>query len=111
MPTQTADGIDFMDASGQVQLHYNQLLAFDADHQILPAHFQLSGNRLRISVETAGARFPVTIDPIFSSEQSLSASDAAAEDQFGDAVAIDADTIAVGAPLVNSGTATDTAAV
>jgi hypothetical protein len=111
MPTQTADGIDFMDASGQVQLHYNQLLAFDADHQILPAHFQLSGNRLRISVETAGARFPVTIDPIFSSEQSLSASDAAAEDQFGDAVAIDADTIAVGAPLVNSGTATDTGAV
>ncbi|MGD9054819.1 MAG: hypothetical protein PVF38_01695 [Desulfobacterales bacterium] len=111
IPAQTADGLDFMDASGQVQMHYNQLLAFDANHQILPARFQLSGNLLRISVETAGARFPVTIDPIFSSEQSLSASDAAAEDQFGDAVAIDADTIVVGAPLVNSGTATDTGAV
>ncbi len=111
IPEQTADGIDFMDAAGQVQMHYNQLLAFDANHQILPARFQLSGNRLRISVETAGAHFPVTIDPIFSSQQSLSASDAAAEDQFGDAVAIDADTIVIGAPLVNSGTATDAGAV
>ena len=111
IPAQTADGIDFMDAAGQVKMHYDQLLAFDANHQILPARFQLSGNCLRISVETAGAHFPVTIDPIFSSAQSLSASDAAAEDQFGDAVAIAADTIVVGAPLVNSGTATDTGAV
>jgi hypothetical protein len=110
-PALTADRLDFTDASGQVQMHYHQLLAFDADHQILPAHFQLSGNRLCISVETAGARFPVTIDPIFSSEQALRASDAAAEDQFGVTVAIDADTIVVGAPLVNSGTATDTGAV
>ncbi|MGD9174639.1 MAG: hypothetical protein PVF29_10785 [Desulfobacterales bacterium] len=111
IPEQTADGLDFIDATGQVQMHYNQLLAFDANRQILPARFQLSGNRLCLSVETAGALFPVTIDPIFSSEQSLTASDTAAEDQFGDAVAIDGDTIVVGAPLVNSGTATDTGAV
>ncbi|MGD2099837.1 MAG: hypothetical protein PVG35_19850, partial [Desulfobacterales bacterium] len=111
IPVQTDDGLDFIDASGQVQMRYDQLLAFDANHQMLPARFQLSGNRLCISVETAGAVFPVTIDPIFSSEQSLTASDAAAEDQFGGAVAIAADTIVVGAPLVDSGTATDTGAV
>jgi hypothetical protein len=111
MPEQTADGIDFIDATGRVRMHYDQLLAFDANHQILPSQFRLSGNLLFILVETAGAHFPVTIDPIFSSEQSLTASNAAAEDQFGDAVAIDADTLVVGAPLVNSGTAIDTGAV
>ena len=111
IPAPTADGLDFTDATGRVQMRYNQLLAFDANDQILPARFQFSGNRLRILVETAGARFPVTIDPIFSSQQSLSASDAAAEDQFGDSVAIDADTIVIGAPLVNAGLATDAGAV
>jgi hypothetical protein len=111
IPVLAADGLDFMDAAGEIQMHYNHLLAFDANHQILPARFQLSGNRLCISVETAGAHFPVTIDPIFSSEQSLNASDAATEDQFGDAVAIDADTIVIGAPLVNLGPTTDAGAV
>lgn len=111
IPVQTANGLDFIDATGKVQMRYNQLLAFDANHQILPARFQLSGNRLRLCVETAGALFPVTIDPIFSTEQELIASDTAALDQFGDTVAVDADTIVIGAPLVNSGTATDAGAV
>jgi hypothetical protein len=86
-------------------------LAFDADHRILPARFELAGNHLRLLVDTTGAVYPVTIDPLFSSEQELTASDASAEDQFGSAVAVDADTIVIGAPLVNSGTSQDTGAV
>lgn len=109
-PERTAAGLAFRDTGGRIQMHYSQLLAFDASHQILPAHLQLSGNRLRICVETAGAVFPVTIDPIFSAEQPLAASDAAAEDELGRTVAVDADTIVVGAPLVNSGATADTGA-
>ena len=111
IPELTDEGLEFKDRSGQVQLHYDQLLAFDADRRVLPARFELAGNQLSICVDTTGAVYPVTIDPLFSSEQSLAASDAAAEDQFGDAVAVDADTIVIGAPLVNSGTKADTGAV
>jgi hypothetical protein len=111
IPLASATGLDFKDSSGRVRLHYHQLLAFDADHRILPARFELAGNHLKLEVDTAGAVYPVTIDPLFSSEQELTASDAAAEDQFGDAVAIDADTIVIGAPLVDSGTSTDSGAV
>jgi hypothetical protein len=110
IPELTAEGLDFKDTSGRVRMHYHQLLAFDAEQHILPARFELAGNHLIISVDTSGAIYPVTIDPLFSSEQALTASNAAADDQFGSAVAVDADTIVVGAPLDNSGTATDTGA-
>jgi hypothetical protein len=110
IPELTARGLDFQDKSGQVRMHYRQLLAYDANHQILPAEFRLAGNHLSISVDTTGAAYPVIIDPIFSSEQSLTAGDAAAEDQFASAVAVDADTIVVGAPLVDLGTSNDAGA-
>ena len=110
IPEITAQGLVLIDRSGQVRMHYDQLLAYDANHQILPARFRLTGNHLSISVDTTGAAYPVIIDPIFSSEQSLTAGDAAAEDQFASAVAVDADTIVVGAPLVDLGTSTDAGA-
>ncbi len=110
IPELTAQGLDFKDRNGRVKMHYNHLLAFDAQQQILPARFALAANHLTITVDTSGAVFPLTIDPLFSSEQSLTASDAAAEDQFGDAVAVDGDTIVIGAPLDNSGTSTDSGA-
>ncbi len=111
LPEASAEGLDFKDPSGRIQMHYHQLLAFDANHQILPARFELAGNYLKLLVDTADAVYPVTIDPLFSSEQELTASDASAEDQFGDAVAVDGDTIVIGAPLRNSGTSQDTGAV
>jgi hypothetical protein len=110
IPEITAQGLDFKDRSGQVRIHYRQLLAYDANHQILPARFRLTGNHMSISVDTTGAAYPVIIDPVFGSEQPLTAGDAAAEDQFGSAVAADADTIVVGAPLADLGTSTDAGA-
>ena len=111
IPELNPRGVDFQDKSGQVRMHYRQLLAYDANHRILPARFRLAGNLLRISVDTAGAAYPVIIDPLFGSEQTLTASDAAAEDQFGSAVSVDADTIVVGTPLVDLGTSDDAGAV
>ncbi|MDX1708012.1 MAG: FG-GAP repeat protein, partial [Desulfobacterales bacterium] len=110
LPELTARGLAFKDSAGKVRMHYHQLLAFDARQQILPARLALAGNHLSITVDTRGAVYPLTIDPLFSSEQDLSASDAAAEDQFGDAVAVDGDTIVIGAPLVNLGTSDDAGA-
>lgn len=111
IPELAAQGLDFKDRSGQVRIHYDQLAAYDANHQILPAQFRLTENQLSISVDTTGAAYPVIIDPMFSAEQSLTAGDAAADDQFASAVAVDADTIVVGAPLVDLGTSSNAGAV
>ena len=111
IPELTARGLDFKDRSGQVRMHYRQLLAYDGNHNVLPARFRLTGNHLSICVDTAGAAYPVIVDPLFGSEQTLTADDAKAEDQFGSAVAVDADTIVVGAPLADLGTSTDAGAV
>ena len=57
---------------------------------------RLSGGRVVLSVDDRGATYPVTVDPIVQ-QATLSASDGAAGDFFGDAVAVSGNTIVVGA--------------
>jgi hypothetical protein len=54
-------------------------------------------------VEEGEAVYPVSIDPVFSQQQKLTASDGAADDQFGFSVAISGETIVVGAFQDNVG--------
>ncbi len=54
------------------------------------------GAPLRIRVETAGAQYPITIDPWIQVAK-LTASDGVADDDFGFSVAIEGDTIVVSA--------------
>lgn len=54
-----------MEAGGyQRKLSYNQLKVWDALHKELDASFQVSGNEISIDVNTEGAVYPVMIDPI-----------------------------------------------
>ncbi|UCF08001.1 MAG: thrombospondin type 3 repeat-containing protein, partial [Thermoplasmata archaeon] len=54
---------------------------------------------ITIIVEDFNAVYPITIDPwVFEQKAKLTASDGAAEDMFGGSVAIDGDTIVIGAP-------------
>ena len=50
-----------------------------------------------LEVEDARAVYPVRIDPLFTQQQKLTASDGADDDYFGDSVAISGDTVVVGA--------------
>jgi hypothetical protein len=77
-------------------LRYGGLWAADAGGRELPAWLELDGSRLALRVDDAGARYPLTIDPIFQAGR-LTASDGAAGDVFGAAVAVSGDTVAVGA--------------
>jgi uncharacterized protein (DUF2345 family) len=80
------------------------LVALDADGQNLPAYMILdsdSGTRLNIHVDTNGARYPITIDPWIQTAK-LTASDSANGDYFGYSVAIEGDTIVVGAECDDS---------
>jgi len=89
-------GLELLAPNGAVALRYGQLSAFDARGRALPARMSLTHGRVILHVRTAGARYPITIDPIFQEGQ-LSASDGAAFEGMGTAVAISGSTIVVGA--------------
>ncbi len=99
-PRVSADGRDLhlKDASGATVLSYHGLYAYDATGRELSARLHLAGQRLAIHVADGDAVYPLTIDPLLSRETKLTASDGVAEDRFGRTVAIDGETVVVGAP-------------
>jgi hypothetical protein len=78
-------------------LSFEKLWAKDAAGRELEARMRLDGGRILLEVDDAGAVYPVTIDPTFAELQKLTAGDADIEDMFGSAVAIDGDTVVIGA--------------
>ncbi len=78
-------------------LVYSDLFAVDADGRELPSRMRLSGREVRLEVDAAGARYPVTVDPMWTQQGILVAADGAEGDSFGTAVAIDGDTAVIGA--------------
>lgn len=53
-----------MHEQGGVVLNYEQLKVWDANRRILAAGFEKNNDAYAINVETAGAAYPITIDPI-----------------------------------------------
>ncbi len=100
------EGLSFRGPDGPA-LHYGSLLATDARGRTLHSWLQLWGGRVLLRVATAGARYPVRIDPLIQQEpeQKLTASDESGEGLFGYSVAISADgnTALVGGPTDNGG--------
>ena len=62
---------------------YGDLAAWDADGALLDLWLEPDGPDLRVRVDTAGASWPVTVDPSLFVETKLTASDGAADDRFG----------------------------
>lgn len=93
------DGLAFQDQHGRPVLDYGGFLAYDANHRALPARMQLTGDRLSLNVDARGARYPVTLDPLFSTRSALQGPNPAANDRFGFSVALspDGSTAVVGA--------------
>ncbi len=59
-------GLDLVSPDGSTALRYDHLAAFDADHRELPAAMIVSKNAVRITVNDRDAKYPITIDPLFS---------------------------------------------
>ena len=108
IPRVITDGMEigFAAQGGESVLRYSELYALDATGRSLPTMMQLvssaaapgaSTHAIRLVVDDAGARYPLTIDPLVYSETKLTPSDAAAGGQFGYSVAISGDTAVVGA--------------
>ncbi|MFN0010048.1 MAG: FG-GAP repeat protein, partial [Phycisphaerales bacterium] len=86
---------------GATALTYNNLKVFDADGVHLAASFQsittATGTQaLLLTIDDAGARYPLTIDPI-AQQAYLKASNTGGADNFGYSVAVSGDTVVVGA--------------
>jgi hypothetical protein len=107
-PTRAAGGraIDLLNDAGAVVLRYTDLHVRDASGRALPAELGLREGRLSILVDDVGASYPLDIDPLIGTEQqALYASDAAADDYFGCAVAVSGDTAVIGADGAGTGAA------
>ena len=98
--------LTFNSAAGRPRLIYGGLSAFDASGRRLAGSLELRGDHLSLRVDTAGARFPVTIDPMIMQSGELTGSDESPQGAFAGRVAISADgnTALIGGYYDNSGT-------
>ncbi len=96
VPDRNGDGMVLQASEGPTLLRYRGLIAWDAKGRTLPAWWTVVGRDVRLRVDDTNARYPLTIDPFFE-QAKLTASDGAAGDDFGDAVALSGDTVVVGA--------------
>ena len=98
VPRVAADGLgaSFVNEAGLAELNYGGLKVWDADGQMLPAEMEAAGARLALNVDTTGARYPITVDPLVQ-QAYLKASNTDSSDGFGVSVAISGDTVVVGA--------------
>jgi hypothetical protein len=81
---------------GGTSLRYTGLAANDARGQELRAWLELRGRQVLLRVADAGARYPLTVDPVVE-QAKLTASDGAVSDFLGWSVAVSGDTIVTGA--------------
>jgi hypothetical protein len=93
-----ARGVNFVDETGTSQWRYGAVKAWDATGRALTARVEPLDRTLRLRVDTDEAVFPVTIDPVISYDSRLIAPDGENDAEFGYSVAVDGDTIVVGAP-------------
>ncbi|UCF08000.1 MAG: thrombospondin type 3 repeat-containing protein, partial [Thermoplasmata archaeon] len=89
----------FSTDAGKPVLRYTGLHVWDSFGNELPAHLTLQKKSLTITVEDDTAVYPITIDPwVFEEKAKLTASDGAADDQFGSSVSASGNTVVIGAP-------------
>ena len=96
-------GVTWSDESGATRWRYGTVKAWDAAGRSLAARVELLDGALRLRVDADQAVFPVTIDPLITFEWKLTASDGAANNQFGYSVAVSGNTIVAGAPSPGGG--------
>ncbi len=98
-PVQKAneEAVQFESSQGVV-FRYGGLRAWDANGRNLTSRLEVRGHELRLIVDDRTAQYPVIVDPSWTKQQELTASDAEAGDEFGLSVVVDGDTAVIGAP-------------
>jgi hypothetical protein len=81
-------------------LTYGALVATDARGRTLHSWLDLAGGRLMVKLDAAGARFPLTIDPLVQKGAKLTSGESEGEARFGTSAALSGDgsTLVIGGP-------------
>lgn len=88
--------VRFGDEEGATVLNYSGLLVFDVNGNECDAYFHAVEGGVQLFVDDESACYPITIDPV-AQQEFLKASNAEAFDQYGRDLAMDRDTVVVGA--------------
>ena len=91
-----ARGVTFCRPDGASALRYGGLVAFDSEGRPLPSRIEVTGERLRISVDDAWATYPIVVDPTVQ-QAYIKPLNPDEFDLFGISVAIDGDLLVAGA--------------
>jgi len=87
--------VSFANAEGGAVISYSGLKAWDAAGRVLSAEFEMALGGLRLTVDTRGARYPITIDPVVQRAY-IKTSNPDRDDRIA-SVAISGDTMVIGA--------------
>jgi hypothetical protein len=103
-PRLSSDGTTLTLDHGSTAISYGALRARDATGRVLQSSLSLQGSTLMLHVEAAGARYPLSIDPLIQKGGKLDGAEG--EAHFGASMALSADgsTLIVGAPQANGST-------
>ena len=95
--------IDLRDREGRTRATYSGLLVTDASGRKIPAemHASSGGNSIEIEVRDSTARYPLTVDPVWTEVDKLVASDQTNSYEFGRSMAVSGTTAVVGAQQVD----------
>jgi hypothetical protein len=91
------DGTVLLKSGKSTVLRYGGLSARDALGHAIAAHMEARNNEIRLVVDDRQAQYPLTVDPTWTQQQKLTASDGTNGDGFGGSVAISGTTAVIGA--------------
>jgi len=93
--------IELVDGQGHAILRYAKLLAWDADGNVLSSRMEAEQGGIVLIIEDAGVRYPVTIDPLITSQEAklgpVVIGSGAPQDFFGSKIAISSNTALISA--------------
>jgi hypothetical protein len=89
--------VELRSVNGATVLTYNELHAFDANGVELASQMSCAEGHIYLEVDDRNATYPVTIDPNWTQQAELIDPDPVNNDNFGSAIALSNDTVAVGA--------------
>ncbi len=97
------DELVLKDEDGATLLWAHSLIVLDRKGEALPARFELADDGFAVVVDDSNAVYPIEIDPVWTEQKMLTASDAEPDDRFGYSVSINGNTAIVGARREDTG--------
>jgi nucleoside-specific outer membrane channel protein Tsx len=92
------DGAVLLRSAKSTVLRYAGLTARDYHGRALPSRLKVTGHEIQLLVQDGGAQYPLAIDPTWTQQTELTASDGKTNDGFGTSVAVSGPLAVIGSP-------------